>query len=61
MTKKVRVENADARNHKVVVQTWVKGQNGESDTLKEERELNNPADLGEFWIWQNQYILIKEA
>ena len=61
MTKKVRVENADASNNKVIVQTWVKGQNGEPDTLKEERELNNPTDLGEFWVWQQQYVVIKEA
>jgi hypothetical protein len=61
MTKKVRVENADTSNHKVVVQTWVKGQNGEPDTMKEERELNNPTDMGEFWIWQQQYVVIKEA
>lgn len=61
MTKKVRVENADISNHKVVVQTWVKGHNGEPDTMKEERELNNPTDLGEFWVWQDQYVVIKEA
>ncbi len=61
MTKKVRVENADTSNHNVLVQTWVKGQDGEPDTLKEERELNNPTDLGEFWIWKEQYIVIKET
>ena len=61
MTKKVRVENADGSNHKVVVQTWLKGQNGEPDTLKEERELNNPADMGDFWVWKEQYIIVKEA
>lgn len=31
------------------------------DTMKEERELSNPTDLGEFWIWKEQYVVIKEA
>lgn len=60
MTKKVRIENADLSTHKIVVQTWIKGADGEPDTLKEERELNSPADLGEFWVWQQQYIIVKE-
>ena len=29
--------------------------------MKEERELNNPTDTGEFWIWQQQYVVINEA
>ena len=61
MTKKVRIENADLSTHKIVVQTWIKRADGGPDTLKEERELNSPTDLGEFWVWQQQYIIIKEV
>lgn len=61
MTKKVRIENADTSNHKVVVQTWVKGAEGEPDKMTEEKTLLNPTDLTEGYIWQGQYIVVKEA
>ena len=49
MTKKVRIENADNSAHKVTVETWRKGANGEPDTLKDSREINSPTDLAECW------------
>jgi hypothetical protein len=60
MTKKVRIENADTSSHKVVVQTWARGVAGAPDTLVKEQELNTPADLCEAWVWQGQYVVIKE-
>lgn len=43
MTKRVRIENADGSNYKVVVQVWDKGYpEGEPDKLAFERVLNNP-------------------
>ena len=61
MTKRVRIENADTSKDKVVVQTWVSGQNGKPDVLEQERTLINPTDMGEFLLWQGKYIVIKEA
>ena len=60
MTKKVRVENADTSNYKVVVQVWTKNTTGGSDVMREERILQNPTDLFDFFIWQEQYLIIKE-
>lgn len=61
MTKKVRIENADTSTHKVVVQTWSKGADGAPDTMQKEQELMYPADIGDFWVWKEQYIVVKEA
>lgn len=60
MTKKVRIENADTSNHKLVVQAWATSPSGASDALIGERELNNPADLAEFYVHQGQYLVVKE-
>ena len=61
MTKKVRIENADTSNHKVVVETWLKGADGQPDVLESTQQLNNPTDLVEGWIWQGKYLVVKEA
>ena len=61
MTKKVRIENADNSAHKVTVETWMKGANGEPDTLKDSREINSPTDLAECWVWAEQYLVVKET
>lgn len=61
MTKKVRIENADNSNHKLVVQTWKKSPEGEPDVLVSETALNNPADLTEAYVWKEQYLLVKEV
>jgi len=60
MTKKVRIENADGSNHKLVVQTWQKGYDGTPDTLLKEEALNNPTDLIEGMVWQGQYLVVLE-
>lgn len=61
MTKKVRVENADTSPHRIIVQTWVKGSEGNPDTMKGEKELLNPADIGEFYVWSDQYLVVREV
>lgn len=61
MTKRVRIENADSSNHKVVVQVWRTAAEGEPDVLVEERNVNNPADLAEVYIHSTQYIKVIEA
>jgi hypothetical protein len=61
MTKMVRIENADNSNHKVEVETWTKGVDGQPDTLMRSVSLNNPTQLLEGWIWKNQYLVIKEV
>jgi hypothetical protein len=59
MTKAIRVENADTSDWKVIVQTWRKNTPG-PDTLVMEKELNHPAAIGDFTIFDSQYLVIKE-
>lgn len=64
MTKRVRIENADGSNYKVVVQVWDKGYpEGEPDKLAFERVLNNPTDMtgDDVYLTSTRYIIIKEA
>ena len=64
MTKRVRIENADGSNYKVVVQVWDKGYpEGEPDKLAFERVLNNPTDMtgDDVYLTSTRYIVIKEA
>lgn len=72
MTKKVRVENADSSNYKVVVQVWDKGAqmpdgmggfNQAPDVMAFERTLHNPCDLtgDDIFITSTRYLVIKEA
>lgn len=61
MTKKVRIENADTSNHKLVVQTWQKGANGAPDHMVSEQALNNPTDICDGMVWQQQYLVVKEV
>lgn len=61
MTKRVRIENADTSNYKVVVQTWVKGQDGAPDRLIDERVLHYPIELVDFYISFDQYLVVKEG
>lgn len=63
MTKKVRIENADTSDYKVVVQTWDKGQNGEPDTLVREHVLGCPCAMtgDETYITSTRYLVVKEG
>lgn len=63
MTKRVRIENADISNYKVLVQTWDKGQNGEPDTLAREEILGCPCAMTNdaTFITSTRYLVIKEA
>ena len=61
MTKKVRIENADGSDYKVVVQTWRRGQEGEPDTLVKEEFANYPTAMVEGLIFKEQYLVVKEA
>ncbi|MEL4280716.1 MULTISPECIES: hypothetical protein [Shewanella] len=60
MTKRIRVENADTSDHKVVVQLWDKGTDSAPDNLVKEFELHN-VQLEELTIWDTRYIVIKEV
>lgn len=63
MTKRVRIENADNANYKVVVQVWDKGFDGKPDVMAFERTLANPTDMtgDEVYLTSTRYIVIKEA
>ena len=48
---------------KVIVQTWRKNGNipdTSIDTLVMEKELNYPTSMGDFTIFDSQYLIIKE-
>ena len=64
MTKRVRVENADTANYKVVVQVWDKGYpEGEPDKLAFEKVLHNPCDItgDDVYLTSTRYLVIKEG
>ncbi|HEX5277578.1 MAG TPA: hypothetical protein VFW42_07920 [Fluviicoccus sp.] len=65
MTKKVRIENADQSNYKVVVQVWDKAypEGSGPDTLAKEVMLNNPCDItgDDVYLTSTRYLVIKEA
>lgn len=60
MTKRVRVENADNSNFKLVVEVWDKKEEGIPDVLQSTVELTHPTDLKDFTIWSDRYLIIKE-
>lgn len=65
MTKRVRIENADAGTHfKAVVQVYDKSlQEGVPDTLVKEIVLANPTDMtdSDLDITSTRYLVVKEA
>lgn len=63
MTKRVRIENADTSQFKVLVQTWDKGQNGEPDTIAKEEILHSACAMtgDNTYITSTRYLVIKEA
>lgn len=64
MTKRVRIENADVSNFKVVVQIWDKGYpEGDPDTLVNEISLDNPCDMtgADVYITSTRYLVVKEV
>jgi hypothetical protein len=64
MTKKVRIENADCSNFKVVVQIWDKGYpEGSPDTLAKEINLDHPTAMtgDDVFITSTRYLVVKEV
>ena len=61
MTKQIRIENADTSNYKVIVQVWHKGLNDEPDSMINEHPLDYPTSMLTEYIFDTQYLVIKEA
>jgi hypothetical protein len=67
MTKKVRIENADTSNHKLVVQVVRKGiaatDNGPNapDETVSEHAINGPTDMVEVYVHSGQYLIVREV
>jgi len=63
MTKKVRIENADTADYKVLVQVWDKGYNGEPDVMAFERRLDFPTAMtgDDVYLTSTRYVVVKEA
>lgn len=63
MTKRVRVENADNSDYKIVVQVWDKSyMEGQPDTLVREIKLDYPTSLTpeDLYITNSRYLVVKE-
>ena len=69
MTKKVRIENADTADYKVVVQIWDKAVQAPPpadqapDTLVKEIRLDYPTAMtgDDVYLTSTRYIVVKEA
>lgn len=64
MTKRVRVENADTSDYKVVVEVWDKGYpEGQPDRLVRAVELPYPTAMtgDDVCITDTRYLVVKEA
>jgi hypothetical protein len=68
MTKRVRIENADTADYKVIVQIWDKGGVGNDgtplpDKLAKEIRLDYPTSMtGEdVYLTSTRYIVVREA
>ena len=72
MTKRIRIENADTANYKVVVQIWDKGGlmpdglggfNQAPDKMVQEIVLHNPCDMTDasVYLTSTRYLVVKEA
>ena len=63
MTKRIRVENADTSDWKVVVQVWDKGANGSPDILAFEERLDHPTFMTSdaVYLTSTRYVIVKEV
>jgi hypothetical protein len=63
MTKRVRIENADTSDYKVIVQVWDKGRDGAPDTLASEHRLDYPTAMtgDDVYLTSTRYVVVKEA
>jgi len=70
MTKKVRIENADTSDHKLVVQVWQKGAampdglggtNQAPDEMTAEYAINRPTDMVDAHVHGGQYLVVREV
>jgi hypothetical protein len=62
MTKRVRIENADAgKEVELVIELIEIDPRTREETVISSTNLTNPADLAEFYIWQNRYLKVREV
>lgn len=63
MTKKVRIENADTSNYKVVVEVWDKYGDTGASVLVETVHLDNPTDMtpNNLYLTSSRYLIVKEV
>lgn len=64
MTKRVRIENADTSEYRVVVQVWEKSVlDGQPDSLVREVSLDYPTAMtdDDVYLTHTRYLVVKEA
>lgn len=62
MTKRVRIENADTTDHKLVVQVWQIEGDGRPHVMTAEYAINRPTDMVEAYVYgAGQYLVVREV
>lgn len=61
MTKKVRIENADTSDYKVLIQVWEKQGEGQDAVMVTEHQPLHPTALQEVTLWRGRYLVVKVA
>lgn len=63
MTKRVRIENADTSDYKVIVQVWERGVGDEPHVMVFERELPHPCSMtgDDIYLTSTRYVVVREA
>ena len=64
MTKRVRIENADTSDHKIVVEVWDKGFGDNApDILVRKIELDYPTAMTDHdcYVHSGRYLVVKEV
>lgn len=63
MTKRIRIENADTSEYKVLVEVWDKGQDGKPDTLVRTIRLDYPCAMAaddSLYLTSSRYVVVRE-
>lgn len=62
MTKRIRVENADTSDYKVIVEVWDKGVDGQPDMLVKTVALSYPTAMSgdDLYLTSTRYVVVRE-
>lgn len=61
MTKAIRIENADTSDHKVVIEVWHEGHEGEPHIFERRIDLSMPTQQITEYVYKGKYLIIREV